>query len=435
MGIIAFIISVTFLLFSLMISIKMKKKIVSPNVIFLSLWTFILLLSNLNLYNIIKPSDRAYLLITIMIVFFEIGYSAILGLRFQIKTNEKKVTLRKKLFWIFSLLTMLFNVLDIIIVIQQYKKGVPMWQIRNWSLAPYGSSNPILDRQGFIETVLRNIILTPFDAIIGPIAAYKFFTEQDKKEKYSYSIIAIINLILGSMSSGGGRLGFIVFIGCYVLAFVLSIRNNTINSKKIKKYKRNIVLFCIFGILVITLYTVIRAGAKNILKQIYTYFALPPTLLSIWIPTIEKTKLTYGFTTLFGVHSYIFRFLEKVGLKTLIPNLYYISFDNITNAETFRNAGYGVANAFVTPVYYFMLDGGIPAVIIFSFVFGIIVSGISNKLNKIHVINLREFVIYCLIMYGIFISFIRIQTSIPTYIISFIYCYIFIKGVKNKNAK
>lgn len=433
MGIIAFIISVTFLLFSLMISIKMKKKIVSPNVIFLSLWTFILFLSNLNLYNIIKPSDKAYLLITIMIVFFEIGYSAILGLRFQIKTNEKKVTLRKKLFWIFSLLTMLFNVLDIIIVIQQYKKGTPMWQIRNWSLAPYGSSNPILDRQSFFEVVLRNIILTPFNAIIGPIAAYKFFTETEKKEKYSYSIIAIVYLILGSMSSGGGRLGFITFVGYYFLAFFLSIKNKKLDDSTIKKYRKYIIVLGILGILAVSFYTIIRVGANNILKQIYTYFALPPTLLSIWIPTIEETKLTYGFTTLFGIHSYIFRVLEHIGLKKLIPGLYYISFNNITNAEKFLNVGYGHANAFVSPVYYFMLDGGIPAVIIFSLIFGIIISAMSKTLNKMENINLRYFVIYCLIMYGVFISFMRIQTAIPTYIISFIYCYIFIGSVKDND--
>ena len=434
MGIIAFIISTAFLVFSIVISIKKKNKIVSPNVIFLSLWTFILFLSNLNLYNIIKPSDKAYLLITIMIVFFEIGYNIIFWSRFQIKTTEKKVALRKKIFWIFSVVSLILNVIDIMIVIQQYKKGIPMWQIRNWSLAPYGSSNPILDRQSFVEIVLRNIILTPFDAIIVPIAAYKFFTESDKKEKYSYSILAIVCLILGSVSSGGGRLGFITFVGYYFLAFFLSKKNNKLDGSKIKKYKRYIIILGVLGILAVSFYTIIRAGASNILKQIYTYFALPTTLLSIWLPIIEKTELTYGFTTLFGIHSYIFRFLEKMGLKVLIPNIYYISFDNILNAEKFMNAGCGVANAFVTPVYYFMLDGGIPAVIIFSLIFGIIVSAISKKLNKMETINLRNFVIYCLIMYGIIISFMRIQTAIPAYIISFIYCYIFIGSVKDDNA-
>ena len=433
MGIIAFIICVAFLVFSIVISIKKEKKIVSPNIIFLILWTFILFLSNLNLYNIIKPSNKAYLLITIMIIFFEIGYFIIFLSKFQVKTNEKKVRLRKKMFWTFSLLSIFFCILDITIVILQYKKGTPMWQIRNWSLAPYGSSNPILDRQSFFEVVLRNIILTPFNAIIGQIAAYKFFTETEKKEKYSYSIIAIVYLILGSMSSGGGRLGFITFVGYYFLAFFLSIKNKKLDDSTIKKYRKYIIVLGILGILAVSFYTIIRVGANNILKQIYTYFALPPTLLSIWIPTIEETKLTYGFTTLFGIHSYIFRVLEHIGLKKLIPGLYYISFNNITNAEKFLNVGYGLANAFVSPVYYFMLDGGIPAVIIFSLIFGIIISAMSKTLNKMGNINLRYFVIYCLIMYGVFISFMRIQTAIPTYIISFIYCYIFIGSVKDND--
>ena len=235
------------------------------------------------------------------------------------------------------------------------------------------------------------------------------------------------------MSSGGGRLGFITFVGYYFLAFFLSIKNKKLDDSTIKKYRKYIIVLGILGILAVSFYTIIRVGANNILKQIYTYFALPPTLLSIWIPTIEETKLTYGFTTLFGIHSYIFRVLEHIGLKKLIPGLYYISFNNITNAEKFLNVGYGLANAFVSPVYYFMLDGGIPAVIIFSLIFGIIISAMSKTLNKMENINLRYFVIYCLIMYGVFISFMRIQTAIPTYIISFIYCYIFIGSVKDND--
>lgn len=85
----------------------------------------------------------------------------------------------------------------------------------------------------------------------------------------------------------------------------------------------------------------------------------------------------------------------------------------------FLNIGSGVGNAFVTPIYYFYLDGGIMFVILASFIFGIITSIAYKK--TIRAINLKSFCNYCLIVYGVFISFMRIQTAIPSYIISFIF--------------
>ena len=122
------------------------------------------------------------------------------------------------------------------------------------------------------------------------------------------------------------------------LLFKKALLNTSNSSRDLGNSSKGLTFFFLgsstsfgVGILAVSFYTIIRAGASNILKQIYTYFALPTTLLSIWLPIIEKTELTYGFTTLFGIHSYIFRFLEKMGLKVLIPNIYYISFDNILN--------------------------------------------------------------------------------------------------------
>ena len=64
MDIIACVISLIFL--SLSVCGEKKNKSISPNVIFFGLWSFILFLSVLNLYNIIKPSNEAYLLIILI---------------------------------------------------------------------------------------------------------------------------------------------------------------------------------------------------------------------------------------------------------------------------------------------------------------------------------------------------------------------------------
>lgn len=67
MSIIAFLISGLLLFVSMY---KREKKVISPITVFYALWTFILFLSMLNLYNILKPSNEAYLLIIFMLAFF-----------------------------------------------------------------------------------------------------------------------------------------------------------------------------------------------------------------------------------------------------------------------------------------------------------------------------------------------------------------------------
>src|SRR5699024_3458204 len=124
----------------------------------------------------------------------------------------------------------------------------------------------------------------------------------------------------------------------------------------------------------------------------------------------------------------LFRGLDTVGLDFLVPQIYNEAYSNILNAEIFKDVGYGIGNAFVTPIYYFFIDGGYPFVCIASFVFGCIITGFYEKFEEN--INIKSFAFYGLIMYGVFVSFMRIQTAIPAYIISFILVLILMKETK-----
>ena len=75
MGTIVLIVTVGLLVTNIIYEVKNKEaiKIVSPSIIFFSLWTFILFLSVLNLYGLYKPSDEAYLLILLMNIFYFLG--------------------------------------------------------------------------------------------------------------------------------------------------------------------------------------------------------------------------------------------------------------------------------------------------------------------------------------------------------------------------
>lgn len=435
MGILSCVLSFLFLIISFLF--YRKRKAISPIIIFFALWTFILILSNLHLYNIYIASNKAYFLITLMLIFFAIGVLFNIFIKKKkIKKakhlkNDKKIELRYKIYYLLCFFIIFFYIIDIIIIIQELQKGTPLWQIRNWTLDPVGSDNPILNRRSFLESIIRNIILSPFELIIPPITAFYFFNEENKRRKYILFVVSLLVLVTSSIAGGGGRIGFIYYIGCFILAFFVIYKKEGQSKEKTKKYLKYIGIFLVLGIIFIFGYTILRTGFGNIIKQIYTYFALPPTLLSIWLPDLENVNHTFGLTTFFGIHSYFFRVLDTIGLDFLVPQIYNDTYLYITNAEIFKEVGYGVGNAFVTPIYYFYIDGGYFFVCLASMFFGYIVSEIFERFERN--INIKNFAIYSLVTYGVFVTFMRIQTAIPAYIIAFIFIEILFKKNKIKS--
>lgn len=395
-----------------------KKHKITPAKLFILLWTFIILLSSLNLAGLIKASNESYLMLLIMIISFLLGY-LLTKYFIKIKKDETKKSSENKnlhynIFFLLAITLIVINVIDCYIVLKHYFNGVPMWQIRNWSLEPYGSNNPIVGRISLFEKVLRSVILEPFNTIMPAVVSYNFFNKEGKYKK-SIIIISIISLLTSSISGGGGRIIFIIYVGCFMLGYIFCEKKEHQN-----KFKKKLLVISIIAIIIMVTLTVIRSGFDSILTQCYRYFAMPPTLLSIHLNEIKNIPNTYGMLSLFGVHTYFFRALKMLNFNFLVPNTYEYAYQQLLNAEVFKNIGNGVGNAFVTPVYYFYIDGGYIGIIFFSLLFGIITSMFYHKRIYKSKINIRNFCYYSLILYAIFISFMRIQTAIPGFIISFL---------------
>lgn len=430
MGILSLILCTSLGLFSLSYQ---RKKAISPFVFFYFFWDFILLLSVLNLYEIYLPSDKAYFYIDLMLISFFIGMILIkylfekkISLKCWLKHKsiytQKKINF--KIFYFLAFLSFFFLLKDGFQVLKFYKSGIPLWQIRNWSLAPFGTNNPIMSSRSFFEEFIRTVILEPFGNVMTPMACYYFLAKRNDKNSRFIFLIAIVHLILSSVVGGGGRLGFLCFCMAFFLAFQLVSSQNMVSGKLIKQYRKYIVFSVLICFIAVVANTSLRTGTGNFIKQLYTYFALPPTLLSIWLKKIGVPQYTYGLLTFFGVHSYFFRGLKAIGLGSLVPQIYEVAYQSILNAELFLDTGFGIGNAFVTPVYYFYIDGGPLAICLLSFFFGCMVAFFYNRYLSHKKIDCRLFSIYYLIMEGIFYTFMRIQTCIPVYIISFVFCYL-----------
>ena len=425
MGIIALLFTAIALV-AVLVTTKKGERATNPLILFLGLWTLILLLSIIRPFGMDEATNQAYLLLLIMVSGFLLGFIGVNLLRKKKPVASRtivetlpplKKSLALRILVGIAVVAIALNIIDWIIGLHYIFEGTPAWQVRNWSLQPFGSDNPILSRRSFIEDVLRVVVISPATALITPVAAYYFFGSKDKKTRLTLLIIAILNTITSSLAGGGGRLGYVMFAIYFAITYLCFKRFGKL--RKQFNIKRLLIALSICG-LAILLFTIFRTGFGKSLEQFSVYFGMTPTLLSKWLPLLGGAGFTFGLTTFFGVHSYGFRALKTLGLGAAIPAIYNISYNNILNAERFVSIGANLNNnAFVSPVYYFYADGGVIAVIIFSLLFGAICSLVYSYCREKQ--DLKHFLFYVLMLYGIIVSFMRIQTAIPSFIISIIF--------------
>lgn len=424
MGVFSFIICLLCFIFYLL---NTKNRPLHPATLFFGMYSFILFLSLLNLYGIYKPSDEAYLIILLMLIFFAVGSLASFFPYMKLSFGKKDIhvvahRLNMKLFYALAGIAILFLIYDVIVVIKYYFDGVPLWQIRNWTLEVYGSDNPILSRRTFLEELFRTVVLYPVGMIIPPIASYSFFASEYAGSRKIILFLAVTHVLLTSIVGGGGRLKIIYFAGCFILAYLLFVNKRNIVNLNKSKYKQYLIIFVIIAFLCLVVATNMRMGVGYFFKQLYIYFALPPTLLSIWLPKIENTVHTHGLLSFYGLFGYVFRAFKMLGFQDLVPSIYEDAYRHLLNAQLFRNIGFRMANAFVTPGYYMLIDGGKTFLCIGSAFFGFLAQRVHKKL--IRDINIRSFCVYALAMYCVFVSFMSVFTISPLLIISFILIFI-----------
>ena len=151
---------------------------VSPAVLFYGLWTLILAFSELSFYGIQRPSDEAYSLISLMLVFFFIGSAFQKGFRdkasvCQFALEERASLPNLRVAYLLIALSIIFNLIDVVIVARAVAEGAPWFEVRHWRMDEFATSdNPILNRRTFLEEAFRMVVLTPIELMSMPLLAY-----------------------------------------------------------------------------------------------------------------------------------------------------------------------------------------------------------------------------------------------------------------------
>lgn len=420
------IISTLICLLLLMICLKSSKDgMKNPFALYFALWFMILFFSSLHMYGMYIPSNKTYMLITVMNVFFFFGGLIKLPRKVVAGGRAESATLNKPVVYFLIALSLSFKTLEFITALDKLRNGMELWQIRQDAFEVYDMGSG-----GLILELIKNAVISPFTTVSVPLTTYLIFREPSQKITKMLVVYLVVSNLMEAVSAGGGRLMYIYIAGCLIYSFLF------LDKQKIKgiyeKYEMKMKMIFSLLVMVVVMFTILRSGWESIFRQVYTYFGMTPTLLDVNLSELKGAQHTFGMLTFFGIHSYFFRFLNIIGMEMCVPELYETAYQYILNANLFKDVGFGIANSFVSPIYFFYLDGGIAFVALMSTLFGAIVS--NSMKNIINNMDERKFCYYCIMMYAIFLTFIQIQTAIPAFMISILFVPLVLKREKLKRV-
>lgn len=399
-----------------------NKDIYNPLTILFSIFGLILFFASLHLYGLYRASQYTYTIIFVGLISFFIGYCFIE----LIKTKKPysgtkyfdffKYTIRYKLLYYICFIIIIFLSYRTMQVIEALSQGHSMSVIRSDAYSIINVSD--------WYSIISQYVVKPIVFALIPLTVIDFFIGKKK-----LVVITLIIIVLTALGDGGR------FIFLYILAQVLItaiiFKDRIGFSNKIvfnRKMKLSVIsLFIVISIAIFNI-TELRGVSSSFFRHIYFYTAGCIPHLDYRLNLLES--YTYGITFFRGYITTLLVFLNGTGILNY-PNFFTEAVQLAHVEDRVLIASDSYYNAFVTPFFYFYLDGGLIGVIISSFVYGIIFAlsyyFVKNKRNILNV------AIFLLLMQGAFTSMVRWQFIIPAYALSFVFV-IFLVKIRNRQG-
>lgn len=404
-------------IFFITIGLLYEKKKINALTIFSGLWGIIIFLSSICLYDLNPTEDTTYMILTVGILAFGMGYIffRLFFSRqvFRKKRNSNTYSVRYRLLYILCAIIILFYLKDLMMILSDVINGKSLAYIR---LIAQDSNSILYTSRSSVENFIRMIVILPSVMALQPIVAIDLIC--GKKNK----ILLILNIIILMLRSitDGSRVMFIYFIIHLILTFIFSGDSYYKNIMKKNKNKVIVLFVLIIGVFLVYKTSVSRSG-ENTLKNMYYYYSIEPYMFEQWKNEVdEREVMAYGAASTNGfIFPTIYTVKNILGLDNY-PQKWYNDIFLLIN-ETDKNwqvitSGTTKANAYVSIFWFFYLDGKILGVIIGCILYSIIIAYNYSKL-KVEMNN-RNLCVYLLLLQGIIFSFVRMQFANETYAIS-----------------
>ena len=431
--------SVFFFILSILIILKYSKNNLSKYfLLFFSIINSILILlaSSLSIYYDMPIWHSVYF--SLLILSFIIGY---LTIKSKYRTNEADTIINfpelikpyKKLFSIVGLIVLL------ILVFYLYKYKVLEDK--------YGviSARNIKFTLGFLfktplEYAFFRYIIEPIVTIITIFFSLMILSKQYKSILFYQCILCIF---LYSEIGKGRFIYFDIIVYLFILILFLYEKNLLLFLKKNIKLLIISAMVVIILLLIMTLSRMgsdlgntdsITNGIFNTFKQVILYFSGPYKMFSEAI-NLNYRNLINNHGILFpifgGLDELIKLFFNFIGFEFVTTNTIISNFTNVP-----ISIGDNLAmNAFYTGFFNFYLTGGIIGSIFISFIFGMIVSFLHNRMN---LNNLFQIMLVALLTYAATLIMLRWELQSAAYMCTLLYliiCQLFKKKINLKELK
>ena len=379
---------VIFILLLSILSYKRRKHWYAPDVIFLSLWTFIIYMSSLHLFGFFEVSNKTYLiaLIGCLSYYFGVCKSDKIKLR-NVSTRFKFDFLFTKKFFLIA--TLFLIILDFSTFVKTFilvQSGFDLSEIREDFFSQSKS--------------ITNVLVSTLKSLVEPIVKVSgiILILQDIKKNFLCLFALVILELMQSMISGG-RFGIahmiIEFCVCYSL-----MRRSFPGSIKISK---SFIYIAVVIFSLIILGTTLMRGIESseIYSHFYAYLCGNMVFFDLRLPLIEKLPWQPFTTALWGFWCQILPLLNALGFP--YPYWYLSVGNTVMNTQESSYIGTEtIFNAFTTPFYHLYADARWVGVIFGMFIFGCF-AGLVYK-RAILTSNKESIVLYVIVSQMIFMT-------------------------------
>lgn len=420
MSIIVIILACLFLLFALL-GRSTYHCIVNPITVFCGLWGFILLLYNLPSYDMYRASDESLLLIITGTGMFFFG--ALTSLIFYLKTSKTCNTIPSIESNTKTIQYNVLLVLNIIVFVFLVGFGsrviILLLSGRNFSYIH--KMYNVIDEEGILgaTTINRSIV----SWIVWPVMHASLATlavflqcENDNKNPLKKWCTIVILSNLGLFTLISGKRSFLAEIVMFFIA-VYFMRGKKVNLSRKAKFGiviGTIVLFWAFN------YISVGRGSSSIARLFYVYLVgcIPHLSNKLQFTPVDVV----GLTSIYGFFHAPITLINALFHSQLLSSIRDSMSQLVTYSQVRVPIGPGMTyNAFLTPFYYFYLDGGWVGNVLLSYLFGFVSMHVYHNYLKKR--DLYSVAVYLLVFFSLYMSMVRIQYFQMRFALSFFYIY------------
>lgn len=396
-----------------------EKDVVNPLTLFFGFWFALTALAAMRLYGLFEASARAYLVIVLGLGGFLLGYvlvRLVMG-RFDGRRRAKaagtspmlaadRYRLNYPLLYVLYGIVLAYLVYRAVTVVGLLKSGHTLSMIRDayFFAATEGDSPSVLR---FVQTYVINMLIY----VLLAVGFVDFFAGERKRLLLALTFaIVVLNAL-----ENGGRLVLYRFAANAVVGYLLFIRfNHKLRSNRLVRWAiLAIPIAAAVGMLAITQFR------STSVKTVYFYFSGCVYFLGERMGVADLAgHSTHGFATFGGLVRPVFVALDNLGILRY-PQAYLETTEVL---RSYVEPGVMISpemyyNAYVTPFFYFYLDGRLPAVIAGSVLYGALCGAAYHRVRTLP--NVKNAAVYLLLAEELLTSMIRWQFNVPSYALAF----------------